>query len=90
MSRLGNYGQKLYSGELSYNIVGNRRRWYAISGAIFLIAVISLLTRGLNYGIEFTGGAEFRVPSAACTVEQARTAVQDAGTDAEHRDAARG
>jgi preprotein translocase subunit SecF len=80
MSRLGNYGQKLYSGELSYNIVGNRRRWYAISGVIFLIAVISLLTRGLNYGIEFTGGAEFRVPSAACTVEQARTAVQDAGT----------
>lgn len=81
MSRIGNYGQKLYSGELSYNIVGNRRRWYAISGALFLIAVISLLTRGLNYGIEFTGGAEFRVPSAACTVEQARTAVQDAGTE---------
>ena len=79
MSRVGTFGQKLYSGEISYNIVGQRRRWYAISGAIFLIAVISLLTRGLNYGIEFTGGAEFRVPSASCTIEQARTAVQDAG-----------
>jgi preprotein translocase subunit SecF len=79
MSRVGTFGQKLYSGEISYDIVGKRRRWYAISGAIFLIAVVSLLTRGLNYGIEFTGGAEFRVPSSACTIEQARAAVQDAG-----------
>ena len=38
MSRVGNFGQKLYSGEISYDIVGKRRRWYAISGAIFLIA----------------------------------------------------
>jgi preprotein translocase subunit SecF len=79
MSRVGTFGQKLYSGEISYDIVGHRRRWYAISGVIFLIAVVSLLTRGLNYGIEFTGGAEFRVPSSSCTIEQARTAVEDAG-----------
>jgi preprotein translocase subunit SecF len=81
MSRVGNFGQKLYSGEISYNIVGKRRRWYVISGVLFLVAVLSLFTRGLNYGIEFTGGAEFRVPSAACTIEQARTAVQDAGVE---------
>jgi preprotein translocase subunit SecF len=79
MSRVGTFGQKLYSGEISYDIVGNRRRWYAISSVIFLLAVISLLTRGLNYGIEFTGGAEYRVPSSACTIEQARTAVEAAG-----------
>jgi preprotein translocase subunit SecF len=79
MSRVGTFGQKLYSGEISYNIVGLRRRWYAISGVIFLIAVVSLLTRGLNYGIEFTGGAEFRVPSSSCTIEQARASVQDVG-----------
>jgi preprotein translocase subunit SecF len=79
MSRVGTFGQKLYSGEISYDIVGKRRRWYAISGVIFLIAVVSLLTRGLNYGIEFTGGAEFRVPSSTCTIEQARASVQDVG-----------
>ncbi len=38
MSRVGTFGQKLYSGEISYDIVGKRRRWYAISGAIFLVA----------------------------------------------------
>jgi preprotein translocase subunit SecF len=79
MSRVGTFGQKLYSGEISYNIVGQRRRWYAISAVVFLIAVISLLTRGLNYGIEFTGGAEFRVPSTSCTIEQARASVEDVG-----------
>lgn len=79
MSRTGTFGQKLYSGEISYDIVGRRRRWYAISGAIFLIAVVSLLTRGLNYGIEFTGGAEFRVPSSSCTIEQATAAVVAVG-----------
>jgi preprotein translocase subunit SecF len=79
MSRVGTFGHKLYSGEISYDIVGKRRRWYAISTAIFLVAVVSLLTRGLNYGIEFTGGAEFRVPSSSCTIEQARAAVEDVG-----------
>ena len=80
MSRSGTFGQKLYSGEISYDIVGRRRRWYAISGVMFLIAVASLVGRGLNYGIEFTGGAEFRVPSSSCTIEQARTAVEETGT----------
>ncbi|MGB7979213.1 MAG: protein translocase subunit SecF [Candidatus Nanopelagicales bacterium] len=79
MSRIGSFGHKLYSGEISYNIVGQRRRWYAISGVVVLIALLSLFVRGLNYGIEFTGGAEFQVPSNSCTIDQARAAVQGAG-----------
>jgi preprotein translocase subunit SecF len=79
MSRMGALGHKLYSGEVSYDIVGKRRRWYAISAVIVLVALVSLVVRGLNLGIEFTGGAEFQVPSASCTMEQARTAVEDTG-----------
>jgi preprotein translocase subunit SecF len=74
-------GQKLYSGEVSYNIVGNRRRWYAISAVIVLVALVSLVIRGLSLGIEFTGGAEFQVPSASCSLDQARTAVEETGVD---------
>jgi preprotein translocase subunit SecF len=81
MSRLSDLGHKLYSGEVSYDIVGRRRRWYAISGVIVLVALLSLGIRGLNLGIEFTGGAEFQVPSTSCTIEQARAAVEEAGVE---------
>ncbi len=81
MSRLGALGHKLYSGEVSYDIVGRARRWYAISGAIVLIALLSLFVRGLNLGIEFTGGAEYQVPSTSCTIEEARSAVEAVGVE---------
>ncbi len=81
MSRLGSLGHKLYAGEVSYNIVGRARRWYAISAVVLLVAIGSLLLRGLNLGIEFTGGAEYRVSSTSCTISQAREAVQGAGVE---------
>lgn len=79
MSRMATLGQKLYSGEVSFDIVGNRRRWYAVSAGVVLVALVSLVFRGLSLGIEFTGGAEFQVPSASCTQSQSRTAVEEAG-----------
>jgi preprotein translocase subunit SecF len=81
MSRLGALGHKLYSGEVSYEIVGRARRWYAISGVIVLIALLSLFLRGLNLGIEFTGGAEYQVPSTSCSIEEARSAVEAVGVE---------
>ena len=79
MSRLGTIGQRLYSGEASIDFVGRRRRWYAVSAIILLVAVGALVFRGLNLGIEFRGGADFSIPNATCTVEQART-VAEAGS----------
>jgi preprotein translocase subunit SecF len=79
MSRLGSLAHRLYSGEVSYDFVGKRRRWYAISGVILLLALVGLFGRGLNLGIEFKGGSEFTVPSTTATVEQARASVVKAG-----------
>ncbi len=81
MSRVGALGHKLYSGEVSYDIVGRRRRWYAISAVIVLVAIVSLTFRGLNLGIEFTGGAEYQVSSASCTMDEASAAVSEAGVE---------
>jgi preprotein translocase subunit SecF len=81
MSRLGALGHKLYSGEVSYDIVGKARRWYAISGVIVLVALLSLFVRGLNLGIEFTGGAEYQVPSTSCSIEEARSSVESVGVE---------
>ena len=50
---LGSLAHRLYSGEVSYDFVGKRRRWYAISAAFLLLALIGLFGRGLNLGIEF-------------------------------------
>ncbi|MFC3687455.1 protein translocase subunit SecF [Aquipuribacter hungaricus] len=55
------WGNRLYTGERSYDFVGRRRTWYAIAGAVILVSLLALLLRGFNLGIDFTGGAEFRV-----------------------------
>ena len=72
MSGIRGLGHRLYSGEVSYDFVGHRKRWYVISAIILLVSIAALGIRGLNFGIEFRGGAEFSIPNATCTVEQAR------------------
>ncbi len=79
MSRLGTLAHRLYSGEVSYDFVGKRRRWYALSGVIIVLALVGLFGRGLNLGIEFKGGSEFIVPGTTASVEDARASAQAAG-----------
>jgi SecD/SecF fusion protein len=41
--------------------IARRKIFYAISGIIILIGIFSLVTRGLNQGVDFTGGRTFVV-----------------------------
>ena len=67
---------RLYHGETTYDFVGRRRLWFAISGALLLVSLLSLFVPGLNFGIDFKGGAVFRVqPERAVTEAQVRAAV---------------
>jgi preprotein translocase subunit SecF len=66
-SRLGN---DLYSGRRSIDFVGRRWLWYAASAVIIAVAAFGLVSKGLNMGIEFTGGAEYRVTLPADDVSQ--------------------
>ena len=70
---------RLYTGEISYDFVGHRRRWYTISAVLLLISVLAISFRGLNWGIEFRGGADFQGPITvtSSTVEDVRSAVQE-------------
>lgn len=43
------------------NFLGIRKWAYAISLLLIIIATVSLFTRGLNYGVEFSGGRTFVV-----------------------------
>jgi preprotein translocase subunit SecF len=75
-SRLSGIGHRLYTGEIQYDFVGKAKRWYLISLAILVVSAGALVVRGLNYGIEFRGGAEFRVENAQCSIEEARAAAE--------------
>ena len=43
---------------LKYDFLGKRKIGYAISVTIFLIGLISVIVRGLEFGIDFKGGTE--------------------------------
>jgi preprotein translocase subunit SecF len=80
MSRLGQIGGRLYRGEVSINFVGRQRLWYAISGAILVISIVALLVRGLDFSVDFKGGAVFTFPTSSTTsLSQVQTAVDDGG-----------
>ena len=83
MSKFSDFGNDLYTGKRSIDFVGKRRTWYAISLVALLIALAGMGLRGLNLGIEFTGGSEFRVSQVSIPDNYESTA-QDAvrSTDA--------
>ena len=72
MSKLSRLGNALYEGDVSIDFVSPRRRriWYSISLLIVLVAVLGLYFKGLNLGIEFEGGSEYRVSLPADQVNQ--------------------
>ncbi len=81
MSRLGQLGGRLYRGEVSYDFVGHKRRWYAISGAILLISIVALFTRGLDFSVDFKGGAVFQFTAPAATQTQVEETVSHEGVN---------
>ena len=38
------------------DIMGHMYSWFAVSGVLLLVSIVSLATKGLNYGLDFTGG----------------------------------
>ena len=71
MSRLTTFGNALYTGEKSFDFVGNRVRWYVIGVSIVVLAIVlTILRGGFTFGIEFRGGSEFRVSAPASLSEQ--------------------
>ncbi|HEV2797617.1 MAG TPA: protein translocase subunit SecD, partial [Nocardioides sp.] len=62
------------------DIMKNRGRWLAASGAAMVFAIAGIAIQGLNLGVEFTGGRQLDYSvSNDISIEQARTAVADAG-----------
>lgn len=63
MSSFAEFGNDLYTGKRSIDFVGRQKTWYAVSAVLLVLATIGLFGRGLNIGLEFRGGSEFRISS---------------------------
>lgn len=72
-------GGRLYRGETSIEIIGARKKWYALSGVFVILSMFALGVQGLQLGIEFKGGAAFTVTTTSGTIEEARTVVTSTG-----------
>jgi preprotein translocase subunit SecF len=85
MGRYSRLGNALYTGERSIDFVGRKWAWYAISAVLVVVAVLGISVRGLDLGIEFTGGTQYRVSvGAEATQENAdelREVVADSGVE---------
>jgi preprotein translocase subunit SecF len=72
LSRFSNLGDRLYTGEISYDFVGQRKKWYVISAVLLIVTLAAIIFRGLNLGIEFQGGAKYNIPSTTKSVAEIR------------------
>jgi preprotein translocase subunit SecF len=67
------WGNDLYTGHRSYNIVGRRRIWFSISISLVVLCAIMIVKPGLNPGIDFRGGSEFVVTGVSTSKQQLAT-----------------
>jgi preprotein translocase subunit SecF len=70
---------RLYHGETAFDFVGRKWWWFAFSALVILLGVVSLLTQGLNYGIDFKGGTSWEVKAPRVSVAKARDALRPLG-----------
>lgn len=82
MVNFSQIGNDLYTGRRSIDFIGRQKTWYAFSGVLIVLALIGIFARGLNFGIEFRGGSEFRLTGVSDTSgyeEKAKAAISEAG-----------
>ncbi len=47
---------EIFNNSKTYDFMGKKVAFLAISGILIIASIVLLLTRGLNYGIDFVGG----------------------------------
>ncbi|MFD5214883.1 protein translocase subunit SecF [Microbacterium sp. NPDC058345] len=83
MFSFNEFGNKLYSGKLSFPFVARRRLWFIIAIALVVGSVLVPLIRPIQFSIEFTGGSQFTVQAPESTDQALATdAVRSVAPDA--------
>ncbi|WP_224390132.1 protein translocase subunit SecF [Pseudonocardia sp. ICBG1293] len=58
---------RLTTGTADVDIIGRRRTWYIGFGVLIAVCLLSLVFRGFNLGIDFTGGSQIQLPATGAT-----------------------
>jgi preprotein translocase subunit SecF len=87
MGKFSRLGNALYNGHKSIDFIGRRALWYAVTGLIVAAALLAVIVKPLNFGIEFTGGTEYRITdlspkqASQASADDVRDAVADLGLE---------
>jgi preprotein translocase subunit SecF len=56
--------KRFFTNQSRFDFIGRSRTWLYVSVALMVLCIAALAIRGLNFGIDFTGGASFVVSGA--------------------------
>ena len=71
---------EFFSHTTNYPFMATRKVWYALSSVLMILSVVFFFTRGLNLGIDFTGGVSAQANfTSAPDIEAVRSKVAAAG-----------
>ena len=81
ISGLANLGRvRIWLERKNPDVMARRALWLAVSGAVLVVAVGGIVVKGLNLGVEFTGGRVLEYSTTQpISADTAREAVADAG-----------
>src|SRR5699024_10673769 len=72
---------RLYVGTGAFDIVGKRKRWFAMFAVLIIIAILGMGIRGFHFGIDFSGGTQIQFPgqgaNGAISTEEAAGVYDD-------------
>jgi preprotein translocase subunit SecF len=72
---------RLYVGTGAFDVVGKRKRWYVFFAVLILVCLVSIVFRGFNLGIDFTGGTRVSLPAQGANGTISVSQVEDVFTD---------
>jgi preprotein translocase subunit SecF len=71
---------EFFKGETRFPFMATRKVWYTLSAVLMIGSIVSFATRGLNLGIDFTGGISANATfTQTANVDAVRTKLTEAG-----------